>query len=86
MICLITLCFDNFYFFFTLIFVTFTLHGLSASSLGTIVLSLTFPLIIFVVTFFVKKYLKDCFCASNEDFSIINGTAAGEEQLLLSNS
>ena len=53
---LLIICLIGFIFFFTLIFVRFTLNGLSASSLGTIILSVTLPLIMFALSFHFRRY------------------------------
>ena len=44
--------------FLTIIFIMFTLNGLSATDIGSIVLSLTIPLVMFVISLFVKRYLE----------------------------
>ena len=44
---------------FTLIFVDLTQHGLSASDVGSIILSLAIPSLMLMVSFGVKRYLKD---------------------------
>ena len=44
---------------FTLIFVDLTQHGLSASDVGSIILSLAIPSLLLLVSFGVKRYLKD---------------------------
>ena len=43
---------------FTLIFVDLTQHGLSASNMGSIILSLAIPSVMFVVSLAVKRQLK----------------------------
>ena len=70
---------------FSLIFVEFTNHGLSATSLGTIILSLTIPAIVFIVSRFVKKYLKKVSFHNNDDSnnSINNEQRTMENQSLL---
>ena len=50
---------------FTLIFVILNLNGLTAATLGTITLSLTIPLFMFVVSFSIKNYMKKI--TTNED-------------------
>ena len=44
---------------FTLIFVDLTQHGLSASDVGSVKLSLAVPSLMLLVSFGVKRYLKD---------------------------
>ena len=45
--------------FLTIIFITFTLNGLSATDIGSIILSLTIPLVMFVISLFIKRYLDE---------------------------
>ena len=45
--------------FLTIIFITFTLNGLSATDIGSIILSLTIPSVIFVISLFVKRYVEE---------------------------
>ena len=44
---------------FTLIFVDLIHHGLSASDMGSVILSLAIPSLMLLVSFGVKRYLKD---------------------------
>ena len=44
---------------FTLIFVDLIQHGLSASDVGSVILSLAIPSLMLLVSFGVKRYLKD---------------------------
>ena len=44
---------------FTLIFVDLIQHGLSASDMGSVILSLAIPSLMLLVSFGVKRYLKD---------------------------
>ena len=48
-----------FLFTFTLIFVDLIQHGLSASDVGSVILSLAIPSLMLLVSFGVKRYLKD---------------------------
>ena len=45
--------------FLTIIFITFTLNGLSVTDIGSIILSLTIPLVMFVISLFIKRYLDE---------------------------
>ena len=58
--------------FLTIIFITFTLNGLSATDIGSIVLSLTIPLVMFVISLFVKKYLEEARSSESRDSLPIN--------------
>ncbi len=44
--------------FFTIIFVDLTNHGLSATHVGSIILSMAIPTLIFVMSFMLKRYFK----------------------------
>ncbi len=44
--------------FFTIIFVDLTNHGLSATHVGSIILSMAIPTLIFVMSFMFKRYFK----------------------------
>ncbi len=44
--------------FFTIIFVDLTSHGLSATHVGSIILSMAIPTLIFVMSFMFKRYSK----------------------------
>ena len=68
---------------FSLIFVDFTNHGLSATSIGTIILSLTIPAIMFVVSLFVKRHLKKISFHNDNNNSINNEQRTMENQPLL---
>ena len=72
---------------FSLIFVDFTNHGLSATSIGTITLSVTIPAIMFVVSVLVNKYLKKvAFHSDDNNSSINNEQRITENQPLLADS
>ena len=58
--------------FLTIIFITFTLNGLSTTDIGSIVLSLTIPLVMFVISLFVKKYLEEARSSESRDSLPIN--------------
>ena len=76
-----------FIFVFTLLFLIFTLHGLSASTLGTVILSLIIPLVMFVVSLVVKKYVKEVRSTTFEEYLPINEEQeARESQSLLKDS
>ena len=84
---LMLFCLISLIFWLTLLFLIFTLHGLSASSLGTVILSLIIPMVMFVISLVVKKYLKEVRSTRFEDFSPINeGQDARESQPLLRDS
>ena len=84
---LILFCLISFIFLFTLLFLIFTLHGLSASSLGTVILSLIIPLVMFVVSLVVKKYVKEVRSTTFEEYLPINEEQeARESQPLLRDS
>ena len=69
---------------FTLLFLIFTLHGLSASSLGTVILSVIIPLVMVVVSLVVKKYMKEVRSTTFEEYLPINEEQeARESQPLL---
>ena len=53
--------------FLTIIFITFTSNGLSATSIGSIILSLTIPLVMFVISLFVKRYLEEARSSESRD-------------------
>ena len=57
--------------FLTIIFITFTLNGLSAD-IKSIVLSLTIPLVMFVISLFVKRYLEEARSSESRDSLPIN--------------
>ena len=58
--------------FLTLIFVVFTINGLSATSIGSIILSLTIPLIMFCISLFAKRYLEEARSSESKDSLPIN--------------
>ena len=70
MLIIIIVCLVCFIFFFTLIFVMFTLHGLSAASLGPIILSITIPLVMLLVSVIFKRYFSEVSSSGNNDRSI----------------
>ena len=53
--------------FLTIIFITFTLNGLSATDIGSIILSLTIPLVMFVISLFIKRYLDEARSSDSGD-------------------
>ena len=53
--------------FLTIIFITFTLNGLSATDIGSIILSLAIPLVMFVISLFVKRYIEEARSSENGD-------------------
>ena len=62
-------------------------HGLSASTLGTVILSLIIPLVMFVVSLVVKKYVKEVRSTTFEEYLPINEEQeARESQSLLKDS
>ena len=68
---------------FSLIFVNLTNHGLSATSIGTIILSLTIPAIMFAVSVLVKKYLKKASIHNDGNNNSINNQLRTMENLPL---
>ena len=73
--------------FLTIIFITFTLNGLSATDIGSIVLSLTIPLVMFVISLFVKRYLEEARSSESRDSLPINDHQdSRENRPLLGNS
>ena len=71
----------------TIIFITFTLNGLSATDIGSIVLSLTIPLVMFVISLFVKRYLEEARSSESRDSLPINDHQdSRENRPLLGNS
>ena len=68
---------------FSLIFVNFTNHGLSATSIGSIILSLTIPAIMFVVSLFVKGHLKKISFHNDDNNNSINNEQRTMENLPL---
>ena len=58
--------------FFSLMFVDFTNHNLSATSIGTVILSLTIPAIMLVVSLFVKGHLKKISFHNDDNNNSIN--------------
>ena len=58
--------------FLTIIFIAFTSNGLSATDIGSIILSLTIPLVMFVISLFVKRYLEEARSSESRDSLPIN--------------
>ena len=73
--------------FLTIIFITFTLNGLSATDIGSIILSLTIPLVMFVISLFVKRFLEEARSSETRDsFPIDNQKDPRENCPLLEDS
>ncbi len=59
--------------FFTIIFVDLTNHGLSATHVGSIILSMAIPTLIFVMSFMFKRYFKRSQQSVNGDPNLDGG-------------